>query len=435
MEEQLKRLIELRGLETPSEEEKTELRNLEAKLEKAFSEDTLTEDRVAELISSTVDRVIETHEEKKVEVNAQVKVKERAATEDAMYENTEQLLRGMFTKDSEKIADSQFELVRGGHFGEKIASGVTERAAFSTLTSQEGQVFLPTAISNQIFNIEKKYGTVTGNSLQLSVTNGQLKIPNVTGNLTFFAIAEGSEMKARGFSFGGVTLDPNQWGVLVPWTLKIQREAGARLLPIVMQKIGEASAAIKDEAFLSGDGTGTYHNIKGLSQRATDGDIAVQTAASGNTSFATVGADDYLDIQKQLPAGIRKRGIYVLHPDREYDLRKLKDNDGQYIYGGPKGDNDVPRLWGRPVSYTEKAPNTDGTSAAVGYYYVPDYLAYGVGMNLAADTLTEATITDIDDSTEIKLGAQYSAALRVVEEFDLAFGKNDGFAQLKTAAS
>lgn len=435
MEEQLKRLIELRGLESPSEEETAELRTLESKLEKAFDEDTLTEERVAELISSTVERVIETHEEKKIEVNTRVKVKERAATKEAMYENTEQLFRGMFMNDMNKVADAQFDLARGGHFGESVAVEATERSAFSTLTSQEGQVFLPTAISNEIFNIEQKFGTVTGNSMQLSIASGQLKIPNVTGNLQFFAIGEGTEMKARRFNFGGVTLDPNQWGCLVPWTLKIQREAGARLLPVVMQKIAEASAGIKDEAFLSGDGTSTYHNIKGLAQRATDGDIGVQTAASGNTSFATVDADDYLDIQKQLPAGIRKRGIYVLHPDREYDLRKLKDNDGQYIYGGPKGDNDVPRLWGRPVSYTEKAPNTDGTSVAVGYYYVPDYLAYGVGMNLAADTLTEATITDTDDSTEIKLGSQYSAALRVVEEFDLAFGKNDGFAQLKTAAS
>lgn len=344
---------------------------------------------------------------------------------------TEDLMRSALSGDAVRQREAMDRLFERGYYAEVADT----RDGFNTLTDGAGGVFLPTMISEHVYDIEKVYGVVPQYAMQLPIPVGREKIPNVVGQLTFFAIGEGAEMKARRISFGGITLDPHQWGVIVPWTLKMEREAGGKILPIVLRKIAEASAGIKDETFISGDGTSTYHNITGALARATAGDVSYSTPVADHDAFAELDADDYLMIQAALPASQRKRGIYVFHPDREYELMKLKDGDGRYIYGTPANAADgVGRLWGRPVAYTEKAPNTDGASMPYGLYFVPEFLAYGVGQSLQTDRLTEATIRDTDDSTLIRLGAQYSAALRVIEEFDLEFGDNTCFVVARTAS-
>lgn len=425
-----------------------EIGDVVAKIEELNGKDNLTEEEEkestdlmakGEVLAKKLKRIQEANKLKGItDINDKgVRVKEnKNETKEAMYAFTADLFKGIAGNKIDKINDAQQKLAEGGHYGSRIQEKVLN-AGFETLSDDGGGIFLPTMVSQQIFEYEKQYGFIPRFAQELPLPSGRMTIPNTTGELTFYAIAEGSEMKARKYALGGIVLDPHKWGVIVPWTREIEAEAGARLVENVMRKLGEASSKIKDTTFFSGDGTSTYHNIKGIATRATAGDVSVQTAASGNTTFATLDPKDYSDLQKKLPAALRMRGVYVVHPDRLYDFMAWVDTAGNYVPRNvfSMNDNGEVRVWGRPVAFTESGFNTDGVSKEAAAYVDPSFIAFGNGQNMTSERMTEATIKDVDDSTSINLGSTDQVALKVTEKWDLNFGLNEAFAILKTAAS
>lgn len=433
-DEERSRLKELRKEDELDNDERSELDELE---ERNRMEELST------VVAKTVGEVMDQSDNENrntPEVNGEANVEVKGSTADsneAAHELTERLLRGVVSNNEAQIKDAQRKLYQGGHYkGRNFDKMARSNDGFNTLIDDEGGIFLPTTVANQIFEKEFEYGVVSGNAVQLPIPEGRVKVPNLTGELDFFALVEGNEMKSRKVNFGGIELDPLMWGLITPWTLKMEAEAGGRLMPVLQRKIASASAKIKDDVFINGDGTSTFHNIKGLSQKADDGDITLKTANNG-TSFSGIAADDYLMLQKEVFPAARPGGVYVAHPDRKFDILRLKDNNSRYYYLNPSErnmENATDVLWGKPVLYTEKAWNTDGSNKKAIGFFNPEYLAYGVGAGLTTDRLTEATIQDTSGNGDIKLGSQYSAALRVVEEFDLEFGLNDAFAVMETGS-
>lgn len=407
----------------------------DANMEKAKNLKSQIEAREAQLEQEAE---LETTDDEKVNKTSDVVVNELSDRDKKkqMYALTADLFNAINAKDNGKISEVQNNLYEAGHYeGSKIQE--IKNAGYSTLSDPDGGIFLPTRISEMIFEYEGEYGFIPQFGLELPIPSGREKIPSINSELEFFAIAEGSELKARKATFGGISLDPNQWGIIIPWTRKIEREAGERLVPVFLRKIAQASAKKKDKTFFSGDGTSAFHNIKGIETRAAAGDVEVSTAASGNTAFASLDPKDFLALQYKLPAAIRMNGVYVMHPDRSEELFELKDDAGNYV---PQavfrvGQDGEHFLYNKRVVYTEAAPNTDGTSENFGAYCNPEYIAYGNGMNMTSERMTEASIKDVDDSTTINLGASHQAALKVVEEWDLDFGFNEAFALGQTAAS
>jgi HK97 family phage major capsid protein len=309
---------------------------------------------------------------------------------------------------------------------------VTICRGYETLTDPAGGIFLPANVADFVFNIAGLYGFVAGNALRLPISTGSQKVPNVTGALTFYATGENQEILASKSSFGGIDLKPLLWGTIVPWTLQIEREAGARLVPIVVSKMGEALAKAQDDAFLKGDGTSAFHGIRGVTNRVAAGTIPFYAPPAPRDLFAELTADDWYKTISKLAPSVRGSAVWVMHPDREEQIRLLKDGDGRYVFAGPSGDNGPARLWGRPIFYTESGYNTDGQNQPVAALCDPRYLAFGVMDDLTVDRLTEATIKDVDGVTDIRLGSQYSAALRAVSRWDIGFGDQRAFALFRT---
>lgn len=377
----------------------------------------------------------------------------KAESKEAMYHNTAKIFRALAkpsmqaAEKQKEIQEAQKELYKGGHY--KGFKNSVE--AFSTLTDSDGGIFLPTEISEQIMEIERNYGAFPANSMRIpmEVGGGRQILPNLLGEITFYAVNQGSEAKASRFTFSGIALEEMKWMAFVPWTNEMGSTAGERLVQLVMRKLGEASAKIKDDAAINADGTSSYHNLKGLINRSNDADhpeVRRSTADSGNTSFSNIDDEDLLNATLDIAPSIRGNGIYVMHPDWDVRLRQIKDNDGQPIYrttGEITLDNGDWFISGKRVYFSEKAPNTDGTSAAYALYYVPDYFAFGDVGAFSTEELTEATIKDENDD-DIRLGSQDMRALRIKEFFDfelsqltISSGGNDlgAFTVLETAAS
>jgi len=354
----------------------------------------------------------------------------RAADDDGLRRKTAELYRAIAQGRDTKIRDTQETLFEAGHYLD-LASEI-RADGFQTLVDDAGGVFLPTSVADEIYDIEDQVGAFSQFATELPLEAGEtLKVPNVLGSISFDAVNEYNAVTANRFNFGQISLDADKWATIINWSREMEEAAGAQLLDIVNRKIAIASARFKDDTFLNGDGGSSYHGVRGLHQRADDGDITKQSATSGASSFSALNANDYLQLQTAIPADVRSQGVYVTHPDRKYQILSLQtSNEGFYFYQPSTQANDlaVDRLWGRPIYFTDQAPNSDSSSEPYAAYLAPDYVAYGRSETLSTMRLTEATVQD-QNGDNINLATQFGEALRVREDADFEFGLENAFAE------
>jgi len=146
--------------------------------------------------------------------------------------------------------------------------------------------------------------------------------------------------------------------------------------------------------------------------------VRTATADSDHDAFAELTADDFLKPQENVAPGARSGSYYVMHPNMIFNLRKLKDTAGKYIYGDPSDVAPVGSLWGYPIVTSEAFAYTDGATKTAVAFFNPKYVAFATGRSLTATRLTEATITN-EDSTSINLATTDAQAIRLTFLFDL----------------
>lgn len=349
------------------------------------------------------------------------------------------LFQGLYTKQSRLVNDARILLARAGHYGEDVRrAAMTDETRAVMVTGTEGSPFLPTIVLNKIEDIMKEFGVARRLCTIVTFSGGTAKIPNVSGRFDAFAVNEGSIIKARAPSFGSQTLDPDKWGVIVPWSNEITEEVGPQMVDKVIELAGEAFAAAEDKTVFTADGTATYHSLTGL---LNNGSIGEHTMSAGNNLFTELTYKDIIDLRGTVDPSVRKRGTFVFHHDIEQVLLKLQDaaggseGTGSYIF--PPGTQTVDRLAGRPVEYSEALPDLteDAAGVSFGLYGDFSFVTMGFQRNLQARLLEEATIQDVNDSDLIHLAAQDAQALRFTALWDVKFGLTGAFGKITTGST
>lgn len=353
-----------------------------------------------------------------------------------------------------RIGDIQKNLAQRGHYGQDKRDQVKASVdGFNTLIDKDGGIFLPETISDMIFDIAEEYGAFSrfGLRLPLGPGDGRTKIPNLLGELKFYAVNEGSEAKASKQTFSGLALEALKWMTYIPWTNEMDAARGAMLANIVLRKLGEALARMRDNAVVNGDGTSEYHNLKGLVYRSGSADhpeVRLSTAATGNNNFSKVTPEDFLTATLDVAKSTRERGRFALDPDWRVYLKQMKDKEGRpyYMSGGPiqviNGDYFI---HGYPVDFTEAIPDEDGASKVFGVFYVPDFYAFADNGQFVIEQFDTGSIpNESGEKDAINLLSQDMKAARVKTFFDFEFSqltkeyggvKLGNFAVVRTAAS
>lgn len=112
-------------------------------------------------------------------------------------------------------------------------------------------------------------------------------------------------------------------------------------------------------------GSGSAGQWMGLLTPSSQG---IPTSQDVNTSGAsgTIKPDDLFDLLYSLKQADQDRSTFILHRLRVRDLRKLKDNNGQYLIQPGINGGQFPTLLDRPFKMSERMPSATG----VGNYQV-----------------------------------------------------------------
>lgn len=192
-------------------------------------------------------------------------------------------------------------------------------------------------------------------------TSGEHKINIAATKPAAAWIEEGGSLTFGDAAFSQILLDAHKLHVAIKVTEELLYDNAFGLENYILTQFGKALANAEEDVFLNGDGTG---KPLGLFAAAGGGTIA-------QTLTAAIKSDDVLDLVYALKRPYRKSASFIMNDQTLSSLRKLKDNNGAYIWQPSYQAGEPDRLLGYAVHTSAYAP-TDAISFG-------DYSYYNIG--------------------------------------------------------
>lgn len=311
------------------------------------------------------------------------------------------------------------------------AKALTNSTSGSSPDDAKAGLLIPSELLAEVLRVmNTQYGLARRDMryLPFSGPGNSRTIPALGTSVSVKWTNEGAKKKSTQPKFGVVTQTLKKLTAIVPMTEEILEDSAINLTQLVSELIGEAIAMEEDLAFFAGTGspwTGILNNSD-VNQ--------VPQASIGGASGLT--ADDLLDMQDATPTGAQNGAKYYLHRTVLSVIRKLKDDNGRYIYQEPAG-NLPATIWNKPVEVSDAFPalaDIEEGDAYVLYGNLKQGAVFGDKQQIRTKLLSEATITDTDDSTPINLAEQDMVALRFVERVGYVIGLPKALTVLQASA-
>jgi HK97 family phage major capsid protein len=193
------------------------------------------------------------------------------------------------------------------------------------------------------------------------VTSGEHKINIAATKPAAAWIEEGGALQFGDATFDQKILDAHKLHVAIKVTEELLYDNAFGLEDYIITQFGKALANAEEDAFLNGDGSG---KPTGIFDAKNGGQVVA-------TLTAALKSDDLLDLVYGLKRPYRKRASFVLNDATLAQIRKLKDNNGAYIWQPSYQTGEPDRVLGYEVHTSSYAP-ADGIAFG-------DYSYYNIG--------------------------------------------------------
>lgn len=192
-------------------------------------------------------------------------------------------------------------------------------------------------------------------------TSGDHKI-NIAATTPAAAwIDEGGQLTFGETTFKQALLDAHKLHVAIKVTEELLYDSAFNLENYILEQFGKALANAEEDAFLNGDGTGkptgVFHQTNG---------------GTYLTEVATLKADDIINLIHALKRPYRKGAVFILNDKTIATIRKLKDNNGAYMWQPSYQVGEPDRLLGYPVYTSQFAPENKIAFGDFSYYNIGD---------------------------------------------------------------
>lgn len=193
-------------------------------------------------------------------------------------------------------------------------------------------------------------------------TSGEHKINIAATKPAASWIEEGGALTFGDATFSQILLDAHKLHVAIKVTEELLYDNAFNLEGYILDRFGKALANAEEDAFLNGDGTG---KPLGLFAATGGGTVA-------GTLTAAIKSDDMLDLVYALKRPYRKTASFIMNDKTLASLRKLKDNNGAYIWQPSYQAGEPDRVLGYAVHTSAYAPEDAIAFGDYKYYNIGD---------------------------------------------------------------
>ena len=193
-------------------------------------------------------------------------------------------------------------------------------------------------------------------------TSGQHKINIAATKPAAAWIEEGGALSFGDATFDQIYLDAYKLHVAIKVTEELLYDNAFNLENYIITQFGKALGNAEEDAFLNGDGKGKP--------------IGIFDAKGGGNVLGTltsaIKSDDMLDLVYGLKRPYRKSSSFIMNDSTLALLRKLKDNNGAYIWQPSYKENEPDRVLGYAVNTSPYAPTNAIAFGDYSYYNIGD---------------------------------------------------------------
>ena len=230
----------------------------------------------------------------------------------------------------------------------------------------DGGYLVPEEWDNRLIDVLNEENIMRGLATHIT-TSGEHKINIAGAKPTAAWIEEGGALQFTDAKFGQKIMDAHKLHVAVKVTEELLYDSMFDLASYITTQFGIAIANAEEDAFLNGDGKG---KPTGLFDETNGGTVA-------KTLIGTkLGTDDVLDLVYALKRPYRKKASFIMNDQTLAALRKLKDNNGAYIWQPSYQAGEPDRLLGYAVHTSAFAPELAAGKPVMAF---GDYSYYNIG--------------------------------------------------------
>ena len=236
-------------------------------------------------------------------------------------------------------------------------------------TDSEGGYLVPDEFERTLVQALEEENIFRQMAKIVQTSSGDRKIPVVATKGTASWIDEEGAYLESDDSFGQVSIGAYKLGTLIKVSEELLNDSVFDLESYISTEFARRIGAKEEEAFFSGDGSGKPLGILAESGGA---ELGVTAAAP-----AAITADELMDLFYSLKAPYRKNAVWVLNDSTIKAIRKLKDNNGQYLWQPSLVAGTPDTILGRPVKTSAYMPTlAEGNKTIAfgdfGYYWIAD---------------------------------------------------------------
>ena len=233
----------------------------------------------------------------------------------------------------------------------------------------EGGYLVPDEFEHTLVQALEQENIVREHAHVFTTSSGNHKIPVVTSKGTASWIDEEGAIPESDDVFGQQMIGAHKVGTLIKVSEELLNDSAFDLEGYFASEFARRIGNKEEDAFFNGDGVG-----KPLGILAATGGAQVGVTAASATA---VTADEIIDLFYSLEAPYRKNAIWVLNDASIAAIRKLKDNNGQYLWQPALHEGTYDTLLGKRIFTSPFVPEMKSGQKSVifgdlSFYWIGD---------------------------------------------------------------
>ena len=203
----------------------------------------------------------------------------------------------------------------------------------------------------------------------INTSSGDRKIPVVASKGSASWVDEEGTITDSDDAFNQVSIGAYNLGTLIKVSNELLNDSVFNLESYISKEFARRVGSKEEDAFFNGNGTGKPVGIF----NATGGAEVGVTAASATA----ITADEIIDLFYSLKAPYRKNAVWILNDATIKAIRKLKDNNGNYLWQPSLTAGTPDTILGRPVYTSSYVPTIAAGAKTIAfgdfsYYWIAD---------------------------------------------------------------
>ena len=271
----------------------------------------------------------------------------------------------------EEVAKRDFQL--GDRLGEQYrkafadyilngASGISpeSRATIEQragITGLVGGVTIPSLLASEIEVALKNYGGMFEAGTIINTSHGgDLILPTVNDtNAKATIVSDYDQSTKRAPSFGSVTLKAYTYRTpIIPVSQTLIQDSAFNLDAVLSGLLGDSFSRGVNEQLTTGDGTGKPTGI-----------VTAATACSTQAAATSIKLDDIIDLIKSVNSAYARNGKFMFNRNTLWELAKIKDQSGRYIWQDSARDGAPATLFGKQYILNDDMADIGAGNASV----------------------------------------------------------------------